>query len=187
MVKPDSLPPSKIPIGFLVEVTKQYLEKEHGIADFKIEIERLSKCLPDKELQLVRSGVFIGEKYALIRLREGLNPCWQRFCIAKELAHIVLDRKFGAEHRFRIDQVDEVVNAVVYTNIFSNVWKQIPIMKWEKIGRDFATRLLVPSEYRNLISKQISDDDLDASVLKWAETLKVPAKALDAYLHPKEG
>jgi len=181
----SSLPPCKIPVQFLIDSTRDYLRDHCDTPDYKIAIKQVPGVAD--ELELVRSGVFIGDQYAEIRLRKGLNSCWQRFCIAKELIHIVFDRKFEGEHRFTIEQADEVSEAIVYTNIFSNVWTQIPLMKWEKIGREGGTILLVPKKYREMITMQIPEEDLDASVLKWAETLKIPAKALDSYLHPKDG
>lgn len=167
--------PKKIPIKPLFDKVLSLMKEKHG-EDYEIKVIKL-----ENEFTHFNSSMYSTSKKARIIISVNDNYCLERLCVAKELIHLFL-REEDTSHAHQISQSQEIFEALIMSNIYSNIVEDYTYSIDEKVGYQCALRYLFPLEYNKHVSIQWREEphDFDSVIGSFAKLLRVPKNALEA-------
>lgn len=124
------------------------------------------------------SALFRYRDKALIIYSADLNPCWRRFAVCKEAAHLLIDNK--DEHM--TTDVASLIQQLI-TDAPINIAPESPIES-ESMGVVVALELLLPWKIRGQLIKMAQEGKTDREIADYA---KVPQKYVNVMLRSGYG
>ena len=120
----------------------------------------------------VKSSVNHFAKHAVIYYSRDLNPCWTRYVIAKEIAHLLHDETSKCQVSGDAES-QELVDFITNPEVD---FGESPGVDSEKVCEIYAIELLLPHAHRDQLGN-ISREQI-------AKTYRLPRAKVEVYFHP---
>lgn len=134
----------------------------------------IEKLLVDFEGTTLRGNIERYDDRAVIHVRAGLSPNWQRFTVVKEMCHILLDEK----EDWSTDVVTTISDLLSFSGLDGD--ESAPLRS-EKLAELMALELIYPLEFRD---EDRAFLDAGGKVSDLADKRKVPPLWIERALAP---
>lgn len=155
-----------IPKDAMAELRGMLLTFETG-SDF---LAYLEAKVPDPQFDV--TGITATQPVALIFVSSANNPCWYRFTLVKEAAHLVIER----EDLLLSTQVAHLVEAVVKSGSFASKNNSVLVNR-EDAGVKAAIEIFMPDSSKPWVESQVNVKK--AGPLQIAQQLMIPQRFVE--------
>ncbi len=166
----SDIPNLQVPVnvvGDVKDAIEKRLSKEHP---YKIHVEE-NTWLPKAFM-----GALLRYKtYARVVYPATENPCWRRFVMAKEMAHLIIDTDSQQYTQDPIRLIQELINRAPIQ------FERSHQLESEQIAVYVAYELLIPWKFNAECLQKLADGESMINIAKW---LRIPQKAVEFVLSP---